>query len=33
VLVGTKKAMALAVRNIRSDQRFSSLADRLADII
>jgi exodeoxyribonuclease V alpha subunit len=33
VLVGTRKAMALAVRNIRSDQRFSSLADRLTDII
>jgi len=33
VLVGTRKAMALAVRNIRSDQRFSSLADRLTDIM
>jgi exodeoxyribonuclease V alpha subunit len=33
VLVGTKKALALAVRNIRSDQRFSSLADRLSDLI
>lgn len=33
VLVGTKKAVALAVRNVRSEQRFSSLAERLADII
>jgi exodeoxyribonuclease V alpha subunit len=33
VLVGTKKAVALAVRNIRTDQRYSSLADRLADAI
>jgi len=33
VLVGTRKAMALAVRNIRSDQRFSSLADRITDTL
>jgi exodeoxyribonuclease V alpha subunit len=33
VLVGSKKAVALAVRNIRTDQRYSSLADRLADAI
>jgi exodeoxyribonuclease V alpha subunit len=30
VLVGTKKAVSLAVRNVRTEQRFSSLADRLA---
>jgi exodeoxyribonuclease V alpha subunit len=33
VLVGSKKAVALAVRNVRTDQRYSSLADRLADAI
>jgi len=30
VLVGTKKAVSLAVRNVRTDQRFSYLADRLS---
>jgi exodeoxyribonuclease V alpha subunit len=33
VLVGTKKAIALAVRNIRTDKRFTSLAERLTDSI
>jgi exodeoxyribonuclease V alpha subunit len=33
VLVGTKKALALAVRNVRNDQRFSSLAERLSDLL
>ena len=33
VLVGTKRALALAVRNIRSDQRYTSLAERLSDTI
>jgi exodeoxyribonuclease V alpha subunit len=30
VLVGTKKALGLAVRNVRTDKRFSSLAERLS---
>jgi exodeoxyribonuclease V alpha subunit len=30
VLVGTRKAVSLAVRNVKTEQRFSSLADRLA---
>lgn len=33
VLVGTKKAVALAVRNVRTEQRFSSLSERLADAV
>jgi exodeoxyribonuclease V alpha subunit len=33
VLVGTKRAVAIAVRNLRTDQRFSSLAERLSDAI
>jgi exodeoxyribonuclease V alpha subunit len=31
VLVGTKKAVALAVRNVRTDKRYSALAERLQD--
>ncbi len=31
VLVGTRKALALAVRNVRADKRLSSLADRLRE--
>jgi exodeoxyribonuclease V alpha subunit len=31
VLVGTKRALSLAVRNVRTDQRFSSLAERLQE--
>ncbi len=31
VLVGTKRAVAIAVRNLRTDQRFSSLAERLSE--
>jgi exodeoxyribonuclease V alpha subunit len=31
VLVGTKRAVGLAVRNVRTEQRFSSLAERLAE--
>ncbi len=31
VLVGTKKAVSLAVRNVKTEQRFSSLAERLAE--
>jgi exodeoxyribonuclease V alpha subunit len=33
VLVGTKKAVGLAVRNVKTEQRFSSLAERLAQAI
>ena len=33
VLVGTKKAVSLAVRNVRTEQRFSSLADRVASAL
>ena len=33
VLVGTKRAVGLAVRNVRTEQRFSSLAERLAEEI
>jgi exodeoxyribonuclease V alpha subunit len=31
VLVGTRRAVGIAVRNVRTDQRFSSLAERLSD--
>jgi exodeoxyribonuclease V alpha subunit len=31
VLVGTKRAVAIAVRNLRTDQRFSSLGERLSE--
>jgi exodeoxyribonuclease V alpha subunit len=31
VLVGTKRAVGIAVRNIRTDQRFSSLSERLSE--
>jgi exodeoxyribonuclease V alpha subunit len=33
VAVGTKKAVGLAVRNVRTDKRYSSLAERLAEAI
>lgn len=33
VIVGTKKAIGLAVRNVRTDKRYSSLAERLSDAI
>jgi exodeoxyribonuclease V alpha subunit len=33
VIVGTKKAIALAVRNVRTDRRYSSLAERLSEAI
>jgi exodeoxyribonuclease V alpha subunit len=32
VLVGTKRAVGLAVRNLRTDQRFSSLAERIREL-
>jgi len=32
ILVGTRKALALAVRNVKVDRRLSSLADRLRHI-
>jgi exodeoxyribonuclease V alpha subunit len=32
VLVGTKKAIALAVRNVRTDRRYSSLGERLGTL-
>jgi exodeoxyribonuclease V alpha subunit len=31
VIVGTKKAIGLAVRNLRTDKRYSSLAEHLSD--
>jgi exodeoxyribonuclease V alpha subunit len=33
VLVGTRRAVGLAVRNIKTEQRFSSLAERLVEEI
>jgi exodeoxyribonuclease V alpha subunit len=33
VLVGSKRAVGIAVRNLRTDQRFSSLAERLSDAL
>jgi len=33
VLVGSKRAVGIAVRNVRTDQRFSSLSERLAEAL